>query len=89
MSVDSMMSALVGLAPVVIHEIYAAVPALCAEGMTLVVVEQDVTLAQDTISTSFQINVSGNASAGTANITAETVGTDANIAVLTIDDLGT
>jgi branched-chain amino acid transport system ATP-binding protein len=35
-----------GLAPVVIHEIYAAVPALCAEGMTLVVVEQDVALAQ-------------------------------------------
>ena len=35
-----------GLAPIVIHEIYAAVPALCAEGMTLVVVEQDVALAQ-------------------------------------------
>jgi len=35
-----------GLAPVVIHEIYAAVPALCAEGMTIVVVEQDVALAQ-------------------------------------------
>jgi branched-chain amino acid transport system ATP-binding protein len=35
-----------GLAPVVIREIYAAVPALCAEGMTLVVVEQDVALAQ-------------------------------------------
>jgi branched-chain amino acid transport system ATP-binding protein len=35
-----------GLAPVVIQEIYAAVPALCAEGMTLVVVEQDVALAQ-------------------------------------------
>jgi branched-chain amino acid transport system ATP-binding protein len=35
-----------GLAPIVIHEIYAAVPALCAEGMTLVVVEQDVVLAQ-------------------------------------------
>jgi branched-chain amino acid transport system ATP-binding protein len=35
-----------GLAPVVIQEIYAAVPALCAEGMTLVIVEQDVNLAQ-------------------------------------------
>jgi branched-chain amino acid transport system ATP-binding protein len=35
-----------GLAPVVIREIYAAVPALCAEGMTLVIVEQDVSLAQ-------------------------------------------
>jgi branched-chain amino acid transport system ATP-binding protein len=35
-----------GLAPVVIHEIYAAVPTLCAEGMTIVVVEQDVALAQ-------------------------------------------
>jgi branched-chain amino acid transport system ATP-binding protein len=35
-----------GLAPVVIQEIYAAVPALCAEGMTLVIVEQDVSLAQ-------------------------------------------
>ena len=35
-----------GLAPVVIHEIYQAVPALCAEGTTLVIVEQDVALAQ-------------------------------------------
>jgi branched-chain amino acid transport system ATP-binding protein len=35
-----------GLAPIVIQEIYAAIPALCAEGMTLVVVEQDVALAQ-------------------------------------------
>ena len=35
-----------GLAPIVIQEIYAAVPALCAQGMTLVVVEQDVALAQ-------------------------------------------
>ena len=35
-----------GLAPVVIQEIYHAVPALCAEGTTLVIVEQDVALAQ-------------------------------------------
>jgi branched-chain amino acid transport system ATP-binding protein len=35
-----------GLAPVVIREIYAAVPALCAEGMTLVIVEQDVAMAR-------------------------------------------
>ena len=35
-----------GLAPVVIQEIYQAVPALCAEGTTLVIVEQDVALAQ-------------------------------------------
>jgi branched-chain amino acid transport system ATP-binding protein len=35
-----------GLAPIVIKEIYDAVPALCAEGMTVVIVEQDVSMAQ-------------------------------------------
>jgi branched-chain amino acid transport system ATP-binding protein len=35
-----------GLAPVVIREIYAALPRLSAEGMSIVVVEQDVGLAQ-------------------------------------------
>jgi branched-chain amino acid transport system ATP-binding protein len=35
-----------GLAPIVIGEIYAALPAVCAEGMTVVVVEQDVSVAQ-------------------------------------------
>jgi branched-chain amino acid transport system ATP-binding protein len=35
-----------GLAPVVIREIYAAIPALCADGMTLVIVEQDVAMAR-------------------------------------------
>ena len=35
-----------GLAPIVIKEIYEQVPALCAEGMSVVVVEQDVTVAQ-------------------------------------------
>jgi branched-chain amino acid transport system ATP-binding protein len=35
-----------GLAPIVIREIYAALPALTAEGMTAVVVEQDVGTAQ-------------------------------------------
>lgn len=35
-----------GLAPVVIKEIYAALPRITAEGMSLVVVEQDVHLAQ-------------------------------------------
>ena len=35
-----------GLAPIVIREIYAALPAITAEGMTLVVVEQDVATAQ-------------------------------------------
>jgi branched-chain amino acid transport system ATP-binding protein len=35
-----------GLAPVVIKEIYDALPVLCAEGMTAVIVEQDVTLAK-------------------------------------------
>ena len=34
-----------GLAPLVIHEIYQAVPALCAEGMSLVIVEQDIAMA--------------------------------------------
>ncbi len=35
-----------GLAPIVISEIYAQVPAICAEGMTVVVVEQDVSVAR-------------------------------------------
>ena len=37
-----------GLAPIVVQEIYQAVPQICAEGMTIVVVEQDVALAQRT-----------------------------------------
>lgn len=35
-----------GLAPIVIREIYAAMPAIVAEGMTAVIVEQDVATAQ-------------------------------------------
>jgi len=35
-----------GLAPIVIKEIYAALPAICAEGMTLAIVEQDVAMAR-------------------------------------------
>ncbi|HEV8313816.1 MAG TPA: ABC transporter ATP-binding protein [Burkholderiaceae bacterium] len=35
-----------GLAPIVIREIYAAMPAMTAEGMTVVIVEQDVATAQ-------------------------------------------
>jgi branched-chain amino acid transport system ATP-binding protein len=35
-----------GLAPIVIKEIYDALPAICAEGMTVVVVEQDVSMAR-------------------------------------------
>jgi branched-chain amino acid transport system ATP-binding protein len=35
-----------GLAPIVIKEIYAAMPSITGEGMTVVIVEQDVTLAQ-------------------------------------------
>jgi branched-chain amino acid transport system ATP-binding protein len=35
-----------GLAPIVIREIYAALPAICAEGMTVVIVEQDVATAR-------------------------------------------
>ena len=35
-----------GLAPIVVKEIYDALPAICAEGMTLAIVEQDVALAQ-------------------------------------------
>src|SRR5207344_2151281 len=35
-----------GLAPIVIREIYAAMPSITREGMTVVVVEQDVGLAQ-------------------------------------------
>ena len=35
-----------GLAPIVIREIYAAMPQITAEGMAVVIVEQDVSLAQ-------------------------------------------
>ncbi len=35
-----------GLAPIVIREIYAALPRICAEGLTAVIVEQDVSTAQ-------------------------------------------
>jgi branched-chain amino acid transport system ATP-binding protein len=35
-----------GLAPIVIKEIYDAMPAITAEGMSLVIVEQDVSVAQ-------------------------------------------
>jgi branched-chain amino acid transport system ATP-binding protein len=35
-----------GLAPIVIREIYAALPTICAEGMTVVIVEQDVATAR-------------------------------------------
>jgi len=35
-----------GLAPIVIREIYAAMPSITREGMTVVIVEQDVTMAQ-------------------------------------------
>jgi branched-chain amino acid transport system ATP-binding protein len=35
-----------GLAPIVIKEIYDALPAICAEGMTALIVEQDVAKAQ-------------------------------------------
>jgi len=35
-----------GLAPIIIKEIYDAMPAIIAEGMSVVVVEQDVTVAQ-------------------------------------------
>jgi branched-chain amino acid transport system ATP-binding protein len=35
-----------GLAPIVIKEIYDALPAICTEGMTVVIVEQDVAMAQ-------------------------------------------
>ena len=35
-----------GLAPIVIKEIYDALPAICTEGMTVVIVEQDVVMAQ-------------------------------------------
>jgi branched-chain amino acid transport system ATP-binding protein len=35
-----------GLAPIVIREIYAALPRITAEGMTVVIVEQDVATAQ-------------------------------------------
>ena len=35
-----------GLAPIVIREIYATLPTICAEGMTVAIVEQDVAMAQ-------------------------------------------
>jgi len=35
-----------GLAPIIIKEIYDAMPAITAEGMSVVIVEQDVTVAQ-------------------------------------------
>jgi branched-chain amino acid transport system ATP-binding protein len=35
-----------GLAPIVVKEIYDALPGVCAEGMTLAIVEQDVALAR-------------------------------------------
>jgi branched-chain amino acid transport system ATP-binding protein len=35
-----------GLAPIVIKEIYNAMPRICAEGMTVVIVEQDVSKAR-------------------------------------------
>lgn len=35
-----------GLAPIVIREIYNAMPAITAEGMTVVIVEQDVSMAR-------------------------------------------
>jgi len=35
-----------GLAPIIIKEIYDALPTICAEGMTVVIVEQDVAMAQ-------------------------------------------
>ena len=35
-----------GLAPIVIREIYSAMPVITAEGMTVVIVEQDVTMAR-------------------------------------------
>lgn len=34
-----------GLAPIVIKEIYNAMPVICAEGMTVIIVEQDVSMA--------------------------------------------
>jgi branched-chain amino acid transport system ATP-binding protein len=35
-----------GLAPIVVKEIYDALPAICADGMTVIAVEQDVGVAQ-------------------------------------------
>jgi branched-chain amino acid transport system ATP-binding protein len=35
-----------GLAPIVVREIYQALPRITAEGMTVVIVEQDVATAQ-------------------------------------------
>ncbi len=39
-----------GLAPTVVKDIYGALPSLCAEGMAIVIVEQDIDLAQRTAS---------------------------------------
>jgi branched-chain amino acid transport system ATP-binding protein len=36
-----------GLAPIVIKEIYSAMPEITAEGMTVVIVEQDVAMARN------------------------------------------
>ena len=36
-----------GLAPIVIKEIYSALPRICAEGMTAIIVEQDVSKARE------------------------------------------
>jgi branched-chain amino acid transport system ATP-binding protein len=36
-----------GLAPIVVREVYNALPAICAEGMTVVLVEQDVSIARE------------------------------------------
>ena len=41
-----------GLAPIVIKEIYDAMPAIVAEGMSVVIVEQDVSVAQRVVSAS-------------------------------------
>ena len=35
-----------GLAPIVIKEIYSAMPEITSEGMTVVIVEQDVTMSK-------------------------------------------
>jgi len=35
-----------GLAPIVVKEIYNALPRICSDGMTAIVVEQDVGVAQ-------------------------------------------
>ena len=35
-----------GLAPIVVKEIYDALPSVCAGGLTVIIVEQDVSVAQ-------------------------------------------